>query len=208
MTRRTLLLVGPSLFTLAWLVLGWSHPGYSQVEDTISVLAAHRAPAAWVMSTAFVLQAVSMAVAAVVLRPLSRWTAALLLVNAVATTVVAAARIPCGASEVAWCPPSEHPTSYAVHVVAATVALSTLTLAPAAVAVRGGVPGSGLAATGLAASAVMVPLLVVFAVVDAAGWAEKAVVTVGIWWAALAAGRHGVGPSRHAEPPVTTKGPP
>lgn len=200
--RALLLLAGPALFTLAWLLLGWSHPGYSQVEDSISVLAAYRAPGAWVMSAAFVLQALSMATAGVLLRRRSGWAAALLLVNAAATLVVAAARIPCGPDDAAWCLPSEHPTSYAVHVVAATLALTSLSLAPAATAVQG---SGGLASSGLAASVVMVPLLVWFAAADAAGWAEKAVVTVGIWWAAAAGVRILVGPGRQADPTTTER---
>lgn len=200
--RVPLLLAGPLLFTLAWLVLGLSHPGYSQAEDSISVLAAYRAPSAWVMSAAFVVQALSMAVAGAGLRKRSGGAALLLLVNAVATLVVAAARIPCGADDAAWCAPSEHPTSYAVHVVAATLALTALALAPAVAAVQ----GSGrLAASGVAASAVMVPLLVWFAVADGAGWAEKAVVTVGIWWAAVAAVQLTVGPGRQPGPTTTER---
>jgi len=203
LARALILLGGPILFTLAWVLLGSSHPGYSQVEDSISVLAAYRAPAAWVMSAAFVLQAVSMATAGVLLRRRSGWAAVLLLLNAAATVVVAAARIPCGADDATWCAPSEHPTSYAVHVVAATLALTSLSLAPAAAGVQG---SGGLAASGRLASAVMVALLVWFAVADAAGWAEKAVVTVGIWWAAAAAVLLRVGPEAQADETATGRG--
>lgn len=181
------MLAGPALFTATWLVLGWLHPGYSQIADSISVLAAYGAPGAAFMTAAFLAQAASMALAAGRLRSVTRPAAALLLVNAVATVVVAAARIPCRAGDAAWSRPSDHPTSYAVHVVAATVALSALSLAPllAAVGTRRSEPT--LAATGLAAGAVMLPLLAWFAVAGGVGWAEKAVVTVGIWWAAALA---------------------
>ena len=187
MIRRIALLAGPALFTAAWLGLGWSHPGYSQIADSISVLAAYGAPGAAFMTAALLAQAAAIALAARRLRSVSRPAAALLLVNAVATVVVAAARIPCRAGDAAWCRPSDHPTSYAVHVVAATVALSALSLAPllAAAGTRRSAPT--LAATGVAASAVMLALLAWFAVAEGAGWAEKAVVTVGIWWAAAVA---------------------
>ncbi len=186
MIRRIALLAGPALFTTAWLGLGWLHPDYSQIADSISVLAAYGAPGAAFMTAAFLAQAASMALAAGRLRSVTRPAAALLLVNAVATVVVAAARIPCRAGDAAWSRPSDHPTSYAVHVVAATVALSALSLAPLlAFGTRRSAPT--LAATGLAAGAVMLPLLAWFAVAGGAGWAEKAVVTVGIWWAAAVA---------------------
>jgi len=161
------------------------------------VLAAYGAPLAWVMAAAFVVQAAAMAGAGHALRGVSRAVAVLLWVNAVATVVVAAARISCGSAQASWCVPSAHPTSYAVHVAAATVALTALTLAPltAALGMRRTAPR--WAAAGLCAGVVMVPLLALFAVADGAGWAEKVVVTVGIFWAAAAAAAENVGPHRH-----------
>lgn len=161
------------------------------------MLAAYGAPLGWVMTAAFVVQAAAMAGAGYALRRLSAPVAVLLCVNALATLVVAAARIPCGDADASWCVPSQHPTSYAVHIAAATVALTTLALAPlaAGLALRRSAPR--WAATGLCAAAVMLPLLAFFAVADGAGWAEKIEVTVGIFWAAAIALAAGVGPHRH-----------
>lgn len=136
---------------------------------------------------AFVVQAGAMAAAGARLRRRAPTAAALLIANAAATVVLAAARVSCGAADVDWCVPSEHPASSAVHGVAATIALVALTLAPPAVAISVGRSAPRLAASGLAAGAVMLPLLAWFVVADSAGWAEKAVVTVGIFWAAAAA---------------------
>ncbi|MEJ7695122.1 MAG: hypothetical protein WKF78_00270 [Candidatus Limnocylindrales bacterium] len=80
---------------------------------------------------------------------------------------------------------------------AATVALTSLTLAPLAAAVSLRRRAPWWAVSGLGAGAVMMPLLAYFAVVDGTGWAEKVVVTVGIFWAAAAALGAVVGPGRH-----------
>lgn len=188
---------GPLLFTLSWLLLGWSQPGYSQRADSISVLAAYGAPLAAVMTAAFLGQAVAMAAAGWALRRVAPAAGVLLAVNAVATVVLTVARIPCRAGDATWCTPSEHPTSYAVHVVAATVALVALSLAPAVAAAR--LRRTGWVWSGAAATGLMVPLLAWFAVATAAGWAEKAVVTVGIGWAAAIASGLIVRPDRHAD---------
>lgn len=177
-------LFGPVVFTGSWLLLGLSHDGYSHVNGSISVLAAYGAPGAWVMTVAFVVQAAAMALAGRLLRSADGWTAALLVVNAAATLIVAVARIGCGGADADWCTPSAHPLSEAVHVVAATVALGTLSLAPLAFGLHRRLPAAGLA---LGCFVVMAPLLVWFGIAGSAGWAEKAVVTIGIWWAALAA---------------------
>lgn len=184
-TSRTVIVLGPVGYTATWVVLGQAHDGYSQHDDSISVLAAFGAPMAWVMTVAFVVQAAAMAAAGGRLRDRSRLTALLLLVNAVATLLVAAAPISCGAPDATWCTPSNHPASYAVHVAAATLALSALATAPLAYAVSGRRrSGRPVAAV---AGLVMVVLLGWFAVEDAAGWAEKVMVTVGIGWAAVTA---------------------
>lgn len=167
------------------------------MEDSISVLAAYGAPLSWVMTAAFVVQAAAMAGAGYRVRRSAGPVAVLLGLNAVATLVVAAARISCGDAQATWCVPSEHPTSYAVHVAAATVALSALALAPLAAAVGLRRRAPRWAIFGLGAGAVMMPLLAYFAVVDGTGWAEKVVVTVGIFWAAALALGAIVGPPRH-----------
>ncbi len=184
---RALVLIGPVVFTGSWLLLGFSHDGYSHVEGSISVLAAYGAPGAWVMAVAFVVQAVAMAVAGWLLRPVDRLTAAVLAVNATATLVVAVARVGCGGGDAAWCTPSAHPLSQVVHVVAATIALTTLSLAPLVLGLRRRSTHPTEARAALACFAVLAPLLVWFGFADAAGWAEKAVVTIGIFWAAVAA---------------------
>ncbi|MBA3524274.1 MAG: DUF998 domain-containing protein [Geodermatophilaceae bacterium] len=175
---------GPIVYTATWLLLGQSHHGYSQHDDSISVLAAFGAPTGWLMTAAFVVQAAAMAAAGLQLRRTSGLAALLLVVNAVGTVVVAAAPISCGAQDATWCLPSEHPTFYAVHVAAATLALSALATAPLAYAVPPRRAGWPIAAV---AGIVMVVLLGWFAVSDAAGWAEKIMITTGITWAAATA---------------------
>ena len=183
-------MAGPVGYTAVWLLLGLSHDGYSHVAGSVSILAAYGAPGAGLMTAAFVVQGAAMALAARLLRPADGPTSVALMVNAAATLVVAAARVGCGDGDAAWCTPSAHPLSEGVHVVAATVALSTLVLAPLLFGLRrrrDHQVGSGLA---LACFAVMAPLLVWFGIADAAGWAEKLVISIGIFWAALTASRH------------------
>jgi hypothetical membrane protein len=184
---RTLALIGPAFYTATWLVLGVSNDGYSHVDGSISVLGAYGAPYAWVMAVAFVVQATAMALAGWLLHAVDRPTSALLTVNAVATVVVAAARIGCGQGDADWCTPSMHPLSEAVHTMAATVALVTLSVAPLVFGLRRWRERRAESLTALAAFAVMAPLLVWFGIASGAGWAEKAEVTIGIFWAALAA---------------------
>ncbi|MGI8628184.1 MAG: DUF998 domain-containing protein [Geodermatophilaceae bacterium] len=175
------------LFTGSWLLLGLSHDGYSQVRGSISVLAGYGAPYAWVLTVAFLVQAAAMASAGWLLRRTAGSAAGLLAVNAVATIVVATARIGCNGGDADWCTPSAHPLSEGVHTVAATTALATLSLAPLAFGLRRDRKHSPVA---LACFAVMAPLLVAFGVLAGTGWAEKAVVTIGIFWAALTASRY------------------
>lgn len=139
------------------------------------------------MTVGFVVQAAAMALAGWLLATVDRVTAALLAVNSVATVVVAAARIGCGGVDADWCTPSAHPLSEGFHLVAATIALGTLSLAPLAFGLRRWRERRAESLTALAAFAVMAPLLVWFGIASGAGWAEKAEVTIGIFWAALAA---------------------
>lgn len=139
------------------------------------------------MIAAFGVQATAMALAGWLLRSADRPTAALLVVNAAATVVVAAARVGCGCGDAEWCTPSAHPASQGVHTVAATVSLVTLSLSPLVFGLRRRHGGRDESRVALACFAVMAPLLVLFGAADAAGWAEKAVVTVGIFWAAVTA---------------------
>ena len=184
---RTAALIGPVLYTATWLLLGVSNDGYSHVDGSISVLGAYGAPYAWVMAVAFVVQACAMGLAGWLLRSVDRPTSVLLTVNAVATVVVASARIGCGQGEADWCTPSVHPLSDAVHTVAATIALVTLSMAPLVFGLRQRRERRSESLTALAAVAVMAPLLVWFGVASGAGWAEKTEVTIGSFWAATAA---------------------
>lgn len=189
MTLHAFAAIGPILYTTAWLLLGFSHDGYSHVGGSISVLAAYEAPYAWVMTAAFVLQAAAMAIAGWLLRFADRATFVILAINAIATVAVAAARIGCGSEDATWCTPSEHPLSTAVHIGVATIALVTLSLAPLVFGLRTRSSNRDGSRAALACFAVMVPLLVWFGIAETSGWAEKAVVTIGIFWAALAAVR-------------------
>lgn len=139
------------------------------------------------MTLGFVVQAAAMAAAGLACWRVARWAGGLWLVNAAATLVVAAARVSCGSDDASWCPPSEHPTSYAVHVAAATVALSALSAAPAAMTWQVRRRGGTWLRSGPALSVLMAGLLISFVVAGAGGWAEKAAVTLGIGWAAAAA---------------------
>jgi len=64
---------GPSLFTLTWVVLGWSHAGYRPRQETISSLSAHDVPAwGWMVAGQLALALGFLALALLLPRGLGR----------------------------------------------------------------------------------------------------------------------------------------
>lgn len=185
--QRVLVVAGPVLLTATWFALGAGHDGYSQVDGTISVLAAYGAPGAGLMVASFLLQAAAMLVTAGLLRVAARPVAVLLAVNGAGTVAVALARTTCGGPDADWCRVSEHPLSAGLHVAVASVSLLALAAAPW-VALWLGRDRVG----SLLAAVVGTPMLVAFGVGAAGGWAEKGFVTVAIGWAAWAGRRAAV----------------
>ncbi|CAN5356709.1 hypothetical protein BH20ACT5_BH20ACT5_21070 [soil metagenome] len=179
--------LGPVLFTLAWLALGLLHQGYSTVGGTISVLAAYGAPFAVVMIAAFAVQATAMVTIAVLVGtrlPRSRPAALVLGLNGVGTLLAGLVRTVCGAQDRSWCADTgPHPTAVSAHVAIATVTLLLLAVAPLVVAGGAGRQDRRLRTVSVIVFALGTPLLVWFALDTGAGWAEKLFITLLIGWA-------------------------
>ncbi len=88
--------LAPLAFTLAWLVLGATRPGYSPTGDTISELAAVSTPLAGVMVAAFVVQGLGqLACAALAWRRYrAAWLAGWLVVAGLGTLAAGVLRLP------------------------------------------------------------------------------------------------------------------
>ena len=106
---------GPVVFTLDWVLLGWSHRGYRPRAETISSLSAHDASGWPVMVVGqLALAAAFVAVAVLLVAGLGRrgWPAAGLLgLATVGTIQLSAFRTICNRSDVGWCTPLPH-TAY------------------------------------------------------------------------------------------------
>jgi hypothetical protein len=127
---------GPVLFTLDWVLLGWSHAGFRPRVETISSLSAHDAPGWPVMVVGQLALAVGFgAVAVLAVAGLGRrgWpTAALLVVTAVGTVQLSAFRTICNQSDVDWCVPlprSAYPDQQWLHGIGTAAAFTGLVLA-------------------------------------------------------------------------------
>lgn len=174
----------PVLFTGAWWALGSATPGSSQLDDTISAVAAVGAPRAGLMVAAFLVQGLGQLAGArlALAAPRAGWVAAMLAVGGIGTLLAGAVRLP-GDGGPAW--------ASAGHALAATAAFAGLHLAVLAGALSRSVPRR-LRVAAVAALVVALPHLAWFLAHlgsgdAAAGYAEKVFTTVLlVWCAALA----------------------
>ncbi len=106
---RVLAVAGPVLFTLTWMLLGWSHVGYRPDRETISSLSAHGAPGWPVMVAGQVSLVVAfLAVAILCVRVLGRpgiGPAVLFGVAAAGTVQASVFRTICTQVDAGWCTP-------------------------------------------------------------------------------------------------------
>lgn len=168
---RALALAGPVLFTLDWILLGWSHPGYHFRRETISALSAHNATGWPTMAAGQVVLAASfVAVAVAGLRALGRRgapTAALLVLAALGTIQATVFRTICTTTNAAWCTPlpgTAYPHQQWAHGIGTGIAFASLLLACLACAVATwGVDGlRDLAVVCLVALGIALPSVVWF----------------------------------------------
>jgi Protein of unknown function (DUF998) len=133
---RALAVLGPTLFTLDWFLLGLSHKGYRARQETISALSAHNAKQ-WLVMTAgqLALAVAFVAVASLCLLALGRRglvTAILLQLAAEGTVQLTLFRTICTGSDAGWCTPlsrAAYPHQQWAHGVGAGIAFVSLHLA-------------------------------------------------------------------------------
>jgi Protein of unknown function (DUF998) len=132
---------GPVVFTLDWLLLGFTHLEYAPRRETISALSAHDAPGwAWMVAGQVAMVAGCLAIAALVRAALGRRgrAGAVLMVLAGYGIVQASAfRTICNRSDSAWCTPlprSAYPDQQWLHGTGTGVAFGSLLLGCLAVA--------------------------------------------------------------------------
>jgi hypothetical protein len=132
---------GPVVFTAVWLLLGFSHDGYSARAETISALSAYDAPRWWVMAAGqLVLAAGFVACAALAAAALGRRgiaPAAFLTLAGFGTVQATFARTICSSTNAAWCTPlpsTAHGWAQWLHGVGAGIAFTSLLLACLAMA--------------------------------------------------------------------------
>jgi hypothetical protein len=186
---RTCAVGGAVVFTLDWLILGWSHAGYDTRRETISALAAHNARGWPVMALGQLAFAVALsALATLCVRTLGPrgWPPAVLLgLSALGTLQLTVFRTICTASDAGWCTPlptSAFPHQQWAHGVGAGIAFASLHLACLACAWATW-PVAGrrdVAVAALVAVAIALPNLMWFLVNSTSPWhgfAEKLFLT-------------------------------
>jgi hypothetical protein len=204
---------GPVAFTIDWVLLGWSHHGYSARAETISALSAYDASRWWVMATGqLVLAAGFVCCAVLTVQAVGReglLPATFLVLAAVGTVQATLARTICTTTNSAWCEPLPHDVhgwAQWIHGVGAGIAFTSLLLACLAMAwaTRKGRDLRDVFVVSLAAELVALPHIVWFLNnVDTTwhGWAEKVFLTSLAAWSAYAGHRLGaVVLARHPRP--------
>ena len=158
---------GPVVFTVTWVVLGWSHPGYRPRQETISSLSAHDVPAwGWMVAGQLALALASSrshcccraGSGAAGLVP-----AAFAALAAYGTVQASAFRTICNHSDAGWCTPlprSAYPRSQWLHGTGTGLAFGGVLVAcltTAVVAWRLGPPLRDVAVVSTVAVAVVAP---------------------------------------------------
>jgi hypothetical protein len=138
---RVLAVAGPLVFTLTWVLLGRSHPGYRPARETISSLSAHGAPGWPVMVAGQAVLVLSfLAVAVLSVRALGRaglGPAVLYAIAAAGTVQASVFRTICTQVDAGWCTPmprSAFPHQQWAHGIGTAMPFVTLPLACLAVA--------------------------------------------------------------------------
>ncbi len=201
----TVAVVGPALFTVTWVVLGWSHSGYLPRQETISSLSAHDVPGwPWMVAGQLGLAAGFGAVATLLPWAFggAGWLpAALAYLAAYGTVQASAFRTICNHSDSGWCTPlprSAYPRSQWLHGIGTGIAFGGVLLAclaTAYVAARAGPQWHDVAVWSLVAGAVSLPHMAWFlanAETSWHGWSEKVfLVTLAAWvaWCGQRLGR-------------------
>jgi hypothetical protein len=194
--RRSLGIVattGPAVFTLVWLLLGFSHLGYAPRRETISSLSAHDVPGwQWMVAGQVALAAGCWALA-VLVRPMigrrglvAAWFFAL---AAYGTLQASAFRTICNHSDAGWCTPlprSAYPHQQWLHGTGTGIAFGSLLAA--CVATAWAALGAGLrdlAVVSVAAEVISLPVVIWFLSDAESSWhgfAEKVfLVTLAGW---------------------------
>lgn len=213
----TLATWAPIVFTVDWILLGWSHDGYSPRAETISALSAYDASRWWVMALGQLVLATGFVACALLtvhaLRRRGFLPAILLALAALGIVQATLARTICSSTNAAWCTPlphSAHGWAQWWHGVGAGIAFTSLLLACLAMAFAAhGVPGfRRLAQVSIVAEFIALPHMLWFLNnVGTAwhGWAEKVFLTSLAAWSAYAGHRLGavVPREREAVVPVT-----
>src|SRR6266700_5231596 len=128
--------LGPLLFTIDWVLLGWSHRGYIPRQETISSLSAHDVPGwPWMVVGQLALGAGFAALAVLAARTWGRpglWPAVLAALAAYGTLQASAFRTICNHSDASWCTPlprSAYPRSQWLHGTGTGIAFGGVLLA-------------------------------------------------------------------------------
>ncbi len=188
---------GPAAFTVTWLVLGWSHPGFLPRQETISSLSAHDVPAwGWMVAGQLALAAGFAALA--VLLPLGLGRAGFVPavfagVAAYGTVQASAFRTICNHADVTWCTPlprSAYPRSQWLHGTGTGLAFGGVLIACLSTAVLAARAGEALRDVVRVSAAVFVvslPSVVWFLLNAETSWhglAEKLFLLALAWWVA------------------------
>jgi hypothetical protein len=190
-------IAGPVTFTLTWVVLGWSHPGYIPRQETISSLSAHDVPGwGWMVAGQLALALGFLALALLLPRGLGRLgllPAAFAALAAYGTVQASAFRTICNHSDATWCTPlprSAYPRSQWLHGTGTGLAFGGVLvacLATALVAWRLGPPYRDVALVSTVALAVALPHVVWFLLNAESSWhgfAEKVFLLALTGWVA------------------------
>jgi hypothetical protein len=193
---------GPALFTVTWVVLGWSHAGYRPRQETISSLSAHDVPAwGWMVAGQLALALGFLALALLLPRGLGRaglLPAVFAAVAAYGTVQASAFRTICNRADVGWCTPlprSAYPRSQWLHGTGTGVAFGGILVAcltTALVAWRLGPTLRDVAVVSTLAFAVSLPHVVWFLLSAENTWhglAEKVFLVALAGWTAWCGAR-------------------
>jgi Protein of unknown function (DUF998) len=206
---------GPLLFTLDWVLLGWSHRGYVPRQETISALSAHDVPGwPWMVTGQLALGAGLAALAVLAVRAWGRpgwWPAGFAVIAAYGTVQASAFRTICNRADVGWCTPlprSAYPRSQWLHGTGTGLAFGGVLLACLATAVVAAGAGDGwgdVARWSLAVEVVALPNVAWFLANAETRWhglAEKVFLVALAGWVSWCGYRLPRGARSQASPPT------
>ncbi len=191
---------GPLVFTLDWLLLGLSHPGYTARQETISSLSAHDVPGwPWMVAGQVAMAAALLAIAVLARSALGRrGTAGAVFLVLAAFGIVQASifRTICNRVDSGWCAPlarSAYPDQQWLHGTGTGVAFASSLLGCLAVAWAAWRAGLvDLAVVSTAAEVISLPLVAWFLLNAESSWhgfAEKLFLLTFAGWSAYSGHR-------------------